>query len=121
MSTFHDFLVWFDGWSENIEGQPSSKQWERLKAKVSEVRNVEPVPSAVPLVPQAANHSEPTGLKTPTTEREWRTRFLGVLVETAGMDMESAGEVWSDYKAKNTINLALDPEMAAMAASGVMN
>lgn len=129
MSTFHDFLTWFDGWSENIETQPTAKQWARLREKVAEVRKVEPVPSAVPSVPPlgwppvSANETPaPTGLMPPTNEREFKSQFVAVLVENVGMDLESANDVWADYKRDHSpIVLTMDPRTAAIAAAGTMN
>jgi hypothetical protein len=40
------FLDWFDGWSENIEGQPSAKQWDRLKSRIMEIPRLDDAPSA---------------------------------------------------------------------------
>lgn len=129
MSTFHDFLVWFDGWSENIEKQPNEKQWKRLCAKVAEMRAVEPVPAAVPSVPPhgwpavPAQSTQPAAPKQPSNEREWMSQFKAHLVEESGMDPESAGDVWASYKERHeTINLSLNPRIeAASATTGMMN
>ena len=32
-----EFKAWFDGFTENIKGVPSAKQWERIKERVKEV------------------------------------------------------------------------------------
>ena len=32
-----EFKAWFEGFTENIEGVPSAKQWERIKARISEI------------------------------------------------------------------------------------
>jgi hypothetical protein len=128
MNNLHDFLTWFDGWSENIEKQPNDKQWARLCAKVAEVRKAEPVPVAVPLVPPAGWPAvapvappEPVGLKKPSNEREWVAQFKAALMEDMGMDLESAGDVLSDYRKSHGIDIERDPKMSAVAASGAMN
>jgi len=32
-----EFKAWFDGFTEALEGVPSEKQWERIKARVAEI------------------------------------------------------------------------------------
>lgn len=32
-----EFKAWFEGFSENISGSPSKKQWERICARVAEI------------------------------------------------------------------------------------
>ncbi|WP_028747996.1 hypothetical protein [Rhizobium mesoamericanum] len=35
--TLSEFKAWFEGFSEIMDGPPSEKQWERIKARVSEI------------------------------------------------------------------------------------
>lgn len=35
--TLAEFKAWFEGFSELMEGAPSEKQWERIKARVAEI------------------------------------------------------------------------------------
>lgn len=35
--TLAEFKAWFEGFSETMEGAPSEKQWERIKARVAEI------------------------------------------------------------------------------------
>lgn len=35
--TTQEFKAWFEGFTESIEGPPSKKQWERIKARVAEI------------------------------------------------------------------------------------
>ena len=37
--TLAEFKAWFDGFTESMEGVPSDKQWERIKARVAEIDN----------------------------------------------------------------------------------
>ena len=32
-----EFKAWFDGFTEEISGLPSEKQWDRIKARVAEI------------------------------------------------------------------------------------
>ena len=32
-----EFKAWFDGFTECMEGQPTEKQWKRIKKRVSEI------------------------------------------------------------------------------------
>ncbi len=35
--TLAEFKAWFDGFTEDMDGQPNKKQWERIKARVKEI------------------------------------------------------------------------------------
>lgn len=35
--TLSEFKAWFDGYTEDMKDAPSKKQWERIKARVSEI------------------------------------------------------------------------------------
>lgn len=35
--TLQEFKAWFEGYTENIQGVPTLKQWKRIKARVEEV------------------------------------------------------------------------------------
>ncbi len=35
--TLAEFKAWFEGFTETLEGAPSEKQWERIKARVAEI------------------------------------------------------------------------------------
>ena len=132
MSSFHDFLTWFDGWSENIEGQPSEKQWARLCAKVADVRAVQPAPEPAAIrvqAPVVASHADDE-IEPEMERRErplkvvrkvdprigWRAKFLGTLMEI-GYDQDSANEMMPA-----NFDPASDPAGAARAAhSGFSN
>ncbi len=67
--TLIEFKAWFEGFSEVMEGPPDEKQWERIKARVSEIngtatpypvfidRYVEPYRRYWPNVPYCAASS----------------------------------------------------------------
>ena len=38
--TPQEFKAWFDGFTEALEGTPSEKQWDRIKARVAEINGV---------------------------------------------------------------------------------
>lgn len=126
MSTFHDFLVWFDGWAENIDGTPTEKQWTRLKAKVAEVRSATPQPAAVIVHErngvQTAGPLPPAEPRKPTNLREWKAEFTGRLIEQ-GVDLESARDILDGYcEEMPNIDITTDPRhMADMAYSRTMN
>ena len=40
MSDLRDFLCWFDGFAENIEKTPTTKQWAKIKERVAALRVV---------------------------------------------------------------------------------
>lgn len=42
MNDLRDFLNWFDGFAENIDKTPSSKQWTKIKDRVTALRGVAP-------------------------------------------------------------------------------
>ncbi len=35
--TPQEFKAWFDGFTENCDGPPNEKQWDRIKAKVADI------------------------------------------------------------------------------------
>lgn len=41
--TLSEFKAWFEGFTENIDGQPNKKQWQRIKIRVGEISS-EPTP-----------------------------------------------------------------------------
>lgn len=38
--TLAEFKAWFEGFTEDMDGSPSKKQWERIKARVAEINGV---------------------------------------------------------------------------------
>jgi hypothetical protein len=38
--TLQEFKAWFDGFTENINGVPSKKQWERIKERDGQINGV---------------------------------------------------------------------------------
>ena len=38
-----EFKVWFEGFTESLSGAPSKKQWERIQAKVAEIKDAPPI------------------------------------------------------------------------------
>ena len=38
-----EFKAWFDGFTENIDGAPSAKQWKRITEQIAEVDETENV------------------------------------------------------------------------------
>lgn len=46
MSDLRDFLNWFDGFAENIDKTPNTKQWGKIKERVTALRNAAPADEA---------------------------------------------------------------------------
>jgi hypothetical protein len=81
------FLDWFAGWSENIDGVPTQKQWERLTGKIAAIpRMYGQAACAEPVIYQniATGTPLPNG-RTMMDEREWR-RALKLALEDMGCD-----------------------------------
>ena len=38
--TPQEFKAWFDGYTEDMDGRPTSAQWDRIKARVKEINGV---------------------------------------------------------------------------------
>lgn len=38
--TLAEFKAWFEGFTEDMEGQPNAKQWKRIKARVAQIDGV---------------------------------------------------------------------------------
>lgn len=135
MSTFHDFLTWFDGWSENIEETPSARQWERLRQKIDEVREAAAPPAMEPPRVQSTVHlistandpggagtgrqpSRPKVVKQADPRTAWITRYKATLMDL-GYDAESAHEMMP-RGGIGAIDPASDPVAAARAAHAGM-
>lgn len=37
-----EFKAWFEGFTENLNGQPNQKQWARIKSKIAEIKDAPP-------------------------------------------------------------------------------
>lgn len=109
MSSLRRFLDWFEGFNENIEEQPTPKQWERIKAKVEDLyANVgeEPEPGMIAAhVPQAP--------KKPETPAQWKSAAKAFLIEH-GFDPESADDILANVP----VDLSVDPAIVARSAAG---
>lgn len=125
-NAFHDFLVWFDGWSENIYEQPSPQQWERLKAKVASIAasSMPPTREQMAALGGAEGGDRPERpakvVAQANPKATWLTSFKRQLIEI-GYDPESADEM---APALAAIDASSDPVAAAKAAhrnSGAMN
>lgn len=130
-TAFHDFLTWFDGWSENIETVPTERQWGRLKEKLAEVRAAGPAPAAAAVIVAERNGVQtapglppvdeggpirPRKEKTATpvpVRATWLAKFKGHLMDQYGYDPESAQEM---VPPMGQIDPASDPVAAANAA-----
>lgn len=90
--TLGDFLNWFEGFSENIEGAPNPKQWQRIVEKLGALKASTPhVEIASPMHrPIEFVLAEPVG-GAATTER-FRARVREILMdnETLSLDPETA-------------------------------
>ena len=38
--TLAEFKAWFEGFTESMEGQPTAKQWKRIKERVAQINGV---------------------------------------------------------------------------------
>lgn len=38
--TLAEFKAWFEGFTEDMDGQPNAKQWTRIKARVAQIDGV---------------------------------------------------------------------------------
>jgi hypothetical protein len=44
--TLSEFKAWFEGFTENLDGPPNKKQWERIQKRVKQIRS-DPSPVVV--------------------------------------------------------------------------
>jgi len=35
--TLQEFKAWFEGFTEDMDGEPNAKQWKRIKAKIKDI------------------------------------------------------------------------------------
>lgn len=104
MSSLQSFLDWFGGWSENIDGAPNPKQWERL---VDRIKAIQPEPSNMPIIRETVGKpfSEP---RKPTTNAAWMAQYLDAMLDQ-GIDPDTA----KDYRNGRAVDLAVDPRAEA--------
>lgn len=102
--SLRDFLNWFSGFSENIDGAPNEKQWGRITAKIAELQASGHEPEVHAAVSAAL--SEPVGGAGTT---EWWKKQVALALEEEGYDPESAREALS------TIPVDLNADPAAVA------
>lgn len=38
--TLAEFKAWFEGFTEDMDGQPNAKQWKRIKARVAQIDGI---------------------------------------------------------------------------------
>lgn len=112
MADVKEFLSWFSGFAENIEGAPTEKQWERVKAKIAELEV--PVYAGAPFPPPPVV-TPPAPLAKPTNATQWRAQYQGALIEL-GADMESAKE----FAASVPVDLNVSPKAQAEQDIGPM-
>lgn len=113
MADVKEFLSWFSGFAENIEEAPSEKQWQRVKAKIEELRAA-PVYAGAPFPPPPVV-TPPAPLAKPTNATQWRAQYQGALIEL-GADMDSAKE----FAASVAVDLNVSPRAQAESDIGPM-
>jgi hypothetical protein len=111
MSSSHvrDFLSWFEGFADNIEGDVlTQKQWERLRSKLYTLKTIV---DAEPIEPDAARpvYSQPGVDANPAgshTTEWWKNEVRKVLADIYD------GEDLPKMVAKIPVNLNVMPEDA---------
>lgn len=105
--SWRDFQIWFEGFSENIEGSPSDTQWRRVCKRIAEVGSGPE--AAAPVAVQAVAPAAPPVEAKPKrpTIAQWRRQFIDEMQEL-GYDPETAKEMMPPK-----IDTAIDPAAAA--------
>lgn len=104
MSDLANFLAWFEGFAENIDGAPSEKQWGRIRDRIASLT----VPSAGSCGPAAISAPPPPAR--PTTKAGWKAAYTEAAVNL-GADLDTAMEMAGE----TVIDLSRDPAEAAKA------
>lgn len=63
--TIAEFKAWLGGFSEGMGAPPTQEQWEKIKEKLSQVRESYPVVPAIPNLPQSPTVVPPEWPKWP--------------------------------------------------------
>lgn len=118
------FLAWFEGFSENIEGAPTEKQWDRLKQKLAQLEpetSFQPVstpkraPAQVPHVaPPAAPVTAEAPIKTVTKKAKaesFRNAVIGLLMSYPELNITD--EVIASIAEDIDASFGEDPEAVA--------
>lgn len=119
------FFAWFQGYTEDIDGAPSERQWKRIKGQIDELAKViQGAPVAAPAIGGTiplshAVEPAPKPKPKPTNISEWLLQYKEALVEL-GLDEESAVDFTEEYGEDNPPNIALDPAAEAKANVGPM-
>lgn len=88
--TLTEFKAWFEGFTEDMDGAPSEKQWERIKSRVGEVNGA------------------------PVTERVYVDRYYPTIwngIPRWGSLVGSSGQAVADQKAyAQALNMTMPAE-----------
>lgn len=125
MSEIRSFLDWFDGFAENLNKQPTPKQWQRVVERINQLRQF--APESTKEIPEAARRAAEEAQKMtasakrdvskPRTEKEWLQRYQDALGDL-GVDPESAKD-FADQMKQMGVDIARDPkEMAQLEYGG---
>ena len=109
MSDLRDFLNWFDGFAENIDKTPSSKQWAKIKDRVAALRDEAP---AITTMPASAKPNPPAKRPDPVypfiidkdnVAKNGKTRkpvlpreVTDILYDLRGLDGDMKTIIWAD-------------------------
>lgn len=111
MTTLREFLCWFEGISENIEGAPTEKQWARISQKLSELKaSASNGVVGTAWVEAASARAEPAGGA--HTTKWWKDQVFTALTnnETLSLDDETA----RDELASIPVDLNAEPMEVAL-------
>ena len=96
MNDLRDFLNWFDGFAENINKQPSPKQWTKIKERVAGLQSVGIPLSAIPFAADS-NIIRPTSAsKPPQAAYRFMIDENGVVMRTKDGKPVLPGDITSE-------------------------
>lgn len=113
------FLAWFEGFAENIEKQPSVKQWARIREEIGKLHETTAAPVVLAEGGKAEKAAvvlsvaaEPAPLAIPQTQKEWFDGYIAAM-ERLGWDAESALEMRGSGSDGVSFDPTEDPKAAA--------
>jgi hypothetical protein len=104
--SLRDFLNWFEGFSDNLDGPPNDQQWEKVRKRINAL-------SPEPAAPSESSPSEPVGGA--ATTATWRNQVKDFLTnnDILSLDPETAEEELAKVRITHS-HLNIPPDEFAM-------
>ena len=109
MNDIQRFFAWFEGFVENIPGEPTREQWDKVVNRINALKDVDLAAAAMTPASAATPKPQQPMIK-PTNATQWKAQYQGILSEKYGIDDEAA----RDFANEISVDLNRMPADAAL-------